>query len=94
MRHPKSYTRSAILAALLTAPPLLAAQAAPLPVAPVVSSVSLTDALPWDAKTQGARVMSLARDLAGETWVGTEDDGVWRYAAGAGGWTHFTDQSR
>jgi len=59
------------------------AGAAPIPPVPV----------PWNAAVQGAFVTCLAADREGQIWVGTEDQGVWRYDATAAvdrAWTHFT----
>jgi Two component regulator propeller len=35
-------------------------------------------------------VMSLCRDLQGNLWLGSEDEGVWKQDAQTGGWTQFT----
>ncbi len=48
----------------------------------------------WDAGKQGRFVVSLCEDLQGNIWVGTEDEGVWRYDPHeqdkAKRWTQFT----
>jgi len=51
--------------------------------------------LPWDANTQGQFIMSMTGDRQGHVWVGTEDQGVWRFdrSAPAGKqWTQFTSK--
>jgi sugar lactone lactonase YvrE len=51
----------------------------------------------WDAGKQGRFVVSLCEDLQGNIWVGTEDEGVWRYDPHeedkAKRWTQFTRRS-
>lgn len=54
-------------------------------------------ALPWNAKAQGAHLMSLCLGRAGEVWAGTEDLGVWRWqphaghgAGETGAWRQYT----
>ncbi|HET6385738.1 MAG TPA: hypothetical protein VFJ58_20285 [Armatimonadota bacterium] len=77
-----------ILGLLMLIPPLAAAAllpAAPVPPVPV----------PWNAAVQGAFVTCLAADHEGQIWVGTEDQGVWRYDATAAvdrACTHFTSR--
>lgn len=47
----------------------------------------------WDAPQQGAFIVSLMADKAGRIFVGTEDNGVWRFdpaAADGKQWTQFT----
>lgn len=46
----------------------------------------------WDNQKQGKFVTALAKDKQGQTWVGVEGGGVWRYnaTAAAGQWTQFT----
>ena len=47
----------------------------------------------WDANAQGQFITSLCRDNAGHTWIGTEDQGVWRFDPSAPTgkqYTHFT----
>lgn len=46
-------------------------------------------AIPWNVSKQGGFVVSLCRDMAGNTWAGTEDQGVWRYSPTTHAWTHF-----
>ena len=53
-------------------------------------AVNLVPALGWDLKKQGGFPVSLAADKAGNVWVGTEGNGVWKYDAAKGGWTQFT----
>jgi len=51
--------------------------------------------LGWQADIQGRFILSLATDTTGRIWVGTEDQGIWRYdgeAPNARRWTHFTTQ--
>ena len=52
--------------------------------------------LPWDANTQGNFIMSMTGDRQGHIWVGTEDQGVWRFdrSARAGKqWTQFNSKN-
>ena len=47
----------------------------------------------WDANAQGQFITSLCRDTTGHTWIGTEDQGVWRFDPSASTgrqYTHFT----
>jgi len=46
-------------------------------------------AIPWNVSKQGGFVVSLCRDLAGNVWAGTEDQGVWRYSPDTHKWTQF-----
>lgn len=46
-------------------------------------------AVPWNVSTQGGFIVSLCRDRAGNTWAGTEDQGVWRYSQATRTWTQF-----
>jgi len=49
--------------------------------------------LGYDAKRQGAFIVSLAADRFGGVWVGTEDEGVWHYnplAPANNRWRQFT----
>jgi hypothetical protein len=55
-----------------------------------VTSTTLVPALGWDIKKQGGFPVSLASDVAGNIWVGTEGNGVWKYDAGKKTWTQFT----
>lgn len=41
-------------------------------------------------KNQGGFPVSLASDAAGNIWVGTEGNGLWKYDARKKGWTQFT----
>ena len=57
------------------------------------ASACLADVIPWDANAQGQFITSLCRDLQGNTWIGTEDQGVWRCNPSAPKdtqYTHFT----
>ena len=51
---------------------------------------ALVPALGWDVKQQGGFPVSLAAGPAGDVWVGTEGNGVWRYDPGAKSWRQFT----
>ena len=57
-------------------------------------SVARADApAAWDANAQGQFITSLCRDLHGSIWIGTEDQGVWRFDPSAPKdkqYTHFT----
>lgn len=53
-------------------------------------SAKLVPALGWDVKKQGGFPVSLASDAAGNVWVGTEGNGVWRYDPAKKAWTQFT----
>lgn len=58
--------------------------------APAAIPVSFN--VPWDANVQGNFIMSMTGDRQGHVWVGTEDQGVWRFdrTAPAGKqWTQF-----
>ena len=50
------------------------------------ASACRANVIPWDANTQGQFITSLCPGTHGTVWVGTEDNGVWRYdpAAPAG----------
>ena len=48
-------------------------------------------ALPWDSGKQGGFVTALCADRRGDTFVGTEDNGLWRWDGHA--WTQFTAES-
>ncbi len=50
----------------------------------------LVPALGWDVARQGAFPTSLANDAQNNLWVGTEDNGVWRYDPSEKKWTQFT----
>ena len=59
------------------------------------ASACLADVIPWDANAQGQFITSLCRDLQGNTWIGTEDQGVWRFDPSAPKdkqYTHFTQK--
>lgn len=74
-----------LLCGLLLAPVARAADPLPPASAPFA----------WDTGTQGGFVTSLCQDTQGRVWVGTEDQGVWRYdpTAPAGKqYAHFTQK--
>lgn len=74
---------------------LVAPYASCLPPAPTTALLPAKGVLSWDAGQQGQFVLSLCRDLQGNTWVGTEGQGVWRFqpAAPTGKqWTQFTEK--
>jgi len=53
------------------------------------------DSPTWDANSEGQFILSLTRDLHGNLWVGTEGEGVWRFAPKAATgkqWTQFTQK--
>lgn len=50
-------------------------------------------ALDWDSQTNGAFILSLCADKQGGIWVGTEDNGAWRYDPVAHKWQNFTTQN-
>jgi ligand-binding sensor domain-containing protein len=52
--------------------------------------VTLVPALGWDVKKQGGFPVALASDNAGNVWVGTEGNGLWKYDATKKTWTQFT----
>jgi len=56
-------------------------------------TAKLVPALGWDVKKQGGFPVSLASDHAGNIWVGTEGNGVWRYNPGKKEWTQFTTKN-
>ena len=59
----------------------------------LLASACLADALPWNPGAQGQFITSLCRDTTGHTWIGTEDNGVWRCDPSAPKdkqYTHFT----
>ncbi len=75
---------------VFSAGPVAVAPPPPVPPAPV-----LTSSLPWDPDHQGRFLESLAQDHQGQTWVATEDQGVWRFdpSSPAGQqWTQFTQK--
>jgi hypothetical protein len=78
-------SKSILLLAVLLS--LQACYAAPSP-----SSASVTAATSWKSDKQGGYVMSLATDLSGNTWVGTEDNGLWEYSPVTAKWTQFTEK--
>ncbi len=50
----------------------------------------------WDADTQGNFIMSMTGDLQGHIWVGTEDQGLWRFDRSAPSgkqWTQFNSKN-
>jgi hypothetical protein len=51
---------------------------------------TLVPALGWDSKKQGGFPVALAADSAGNVWVGTEGNGLWKYDASRKAWTRFT----
>ena len=51
---------------------------------------TLVPALGWDVNKQGGFPVSLASDGAGNIWVGTEGNGLWKYDAAKKDWTQFT----
>ena len=56
-------------------------------------SACLAGVTPWNADAQGQFITSLCRDTTGHTWVGTEDQGVWRCDPSASKdkqYTHYT----
>ena len=44
----------------------------------LLASACLANVTPWNADAQGQFITSLCRDTTGHTWIGTEDNGVWR----------------
>ena len=49
--------------------------------------------MPWNPDAQGQFITSLCQDAAGHTWIGTEDNGVWRCDPSAPKdkqYTHYT----
>jgi hypothetical protein len=71
-----------ILASLLSLAPLCRAAG--------TTTTTLVPALGWDPFKQGCYPVSLASDAAGNVWVGTEDNGVWKYDPAKKNWTQFT----
>ncbi len=72
---------------LLFASIVASTYAANPPPPPVPASFS------WNRDVQGAFVVSLCRDQNGAVWIGTEDQGIWRYDASLPkdkAYTHFT----
>ena len=43
-----------------------------------LASACLAAVTPWNPDVQGQFITSLCQDTAGHTWIGTEDQGVWR----------------
>ncbi len=58
--------------------------------APAQGTAKLVPALGWDAKKQGGFPVSIASDAAGNIWVGTEGNGIWKYDPLKKAWTQFT----
>jgi hypothetical protein len=53
-------------------------------------TANLIPALGWDIRKQGAFPTSIASDHSGNIWVGTEDNGLWKYDAADKSWAQFT----
>ncbi|MGA3170912.1 MAG: two-component regulator propeller domain-containing protein [Chthoniobacteraceae bacterium] len=63
---------------------------APVCHASETATAKLVPALGWDVARQGGFPVSLASDAAGNVWVGTEGNGVWKYDPVKKMWTQFT----
>ncbi|MDQ3812567.1 MAG: hypothetical protein M3347_01295, partial [Armatimonadota bacterium] len=75
--------------------PLLLINLAAPALAQPLEGTGVVSPLGWNADAQGRFILCLIADAAGRIWVGTEDQGVWRYDANtpeARRWTHFTTQ--
>ena len=59
------------------------------------ASACRANVIPWDANAQGQFITAFCLSSRGTVWIGTEEQGVWRYdpAAPAGKqYTHYTTQ--
>ena len=59
------------------------------------ASLCRADVSPWNPDTQGQFITALCRDTHGNTWIGTEDNGVWCCDPSAPKdkqYTHYTTQ--
>lgn len=53
-------------------------------------SASIWQKITWNRDRQGKFLLALCSDRQGSVWVGTEDDGVWRYEPRTKQWRQFT----
>ena len=88
--------RARLIAPALSRPPYRARLIALINCLLLVGMLSLAHAdapAAWDANAQGQFITSLCQDNAGRVWIGTEDQGVWRFDPSASigkQYSHFT----
>jgi hypothetical protein len=51
---------------------------------------TLASALGWNRDKQGGFAEAVTSDMAGNVWVGTEGDGLWKYDPTSKSWSQFT----